>query len=89
MNILAGVTSNLYQTMTKKMKSTSLNSYQKLYNDKTMKKQSESYDDEIDKLKEKLESVQDKYYQQFSKMETALSKLNSTASSLGFGSTTS
>lgn len=89
MNILAGVTSNLYQTMTKKMKSTTLNSYQKLYNDKTMKKQSESYDDEIDKLKEKLESVQDKYYQQFSKMETALSKLNSTASSLGFGSTTS
>ena len=53
-----------------------------------MKSHDEGYDKDIKKLEEKLEAMQDKYYKQFSKMEVALSKLNSVSSSLGFGGTT-
>lgn len=88
MNILAGVTTNLYDKMKKMTKSTELHSYEKFYNDKVMKSHDEGYDKDVKKLQEKLEAMQDKYYKQFSKMEVALSKLNSVSSSLGFGGTT-
>lgn len=88
MNILAGVTTNLYDKMRKMAKSTELHGFEKFYNDKVMKSHDEGYDKDIKKLEEKLEAMQDKYYKQFSKMEVALSKLNSVSSSLGFGGTT-
>lgn len=88
MNILAGVTTNLYDKMKKMAKSTELHGFEKFYNDKVMKSHDEGYDKDIKKLEEKLEAMQDKYYKQFSKMEVALSKLNSVSSSLGFGGTT-
>ena len=40
--------------------------------------------DDIEKLQDKLTAMQDKYYDQFSKMEVAMSKVNATASQLGF-----
>lgn len=88
MNILADVTTNLYDKMKKMAKSTELHGFEKFYNDKVMKSHDEGYDKDIKKLEEKLEAMQDKYYKQFSKMEVALSKLNSVSSSLGFGGTT-
>lgn len=90
MNTLAGLSQNLYTKVGKMMRSTTLSSTQKIYNDKSMKSQISDYDDEIDSLNDKLTTIQDKYYKQFSAMEVALSKLQSTASSLGFstGSTT-
>jgi flagellar capping protein FliD len=47
---------------------------------KTAKKQISSYDTEIDGLEDKLGNLADRYYAKFSKMETALSKLNSQSS---------
>ncbi len=47
---------------------------------KTVKKQISSYDTEISNMEDKLEKLADRYYAKFSKMETALSKLNSQSS---------
>ena len=70
------------------MRSSSLNSSQTIYYDKQMKSQIDDYDDDVKKLQDKLTAMQDKYYDQFSKMEVAMSKINATASQLGFQSTT-
>lgn len=84
MNTLSEVGKKLYDRMGNMMKSSSLNSSMTLYNDKSMKKQISEYDDDISTLQEKLEDMQDRYYSQFSTMESALSKLNSISSSMGF-----
>ena len=47
------------------------------YNDKEMKSQLSDYKDEIAKWKEKLADLEDRYYSQFTAMETAMAKLNS------------
>ena len=89
MNVFAQIGTNLYNRLGKMMGTSKLSSTQTIYNDKSMKSQISDYDDEISTLQEKLKTLQDKYYKQFSNMEVALSKLQSTASSLGFNSTTS
>ncbi|MCR4717800.1 MAG: flagellar filament capping protein FliD [Lachnospiraceae bacterium] len=88
MDILSKAGQNLYDKLSNMMKTSSLSSTQTVYYDKQMKSQVEDYDDEIEKLQTKLTDMQDKYYSQFSKMEVALSKLNATASQLGFQTTT-
>lgn len=45
------------------------------YNDITLDKSIDDKDDEIDKWTEKLQDMEDKYYNQFAKMETAMAKL--------------
>jgi flagellar hook-associated protein 2 len=47
---------------------------------KTVKKQITTYDTEISSLEDKLGKLADRYYAKFSRMETALSKLNSQSS---------
>ena len=47
-----------------------------------MKSDYDSYTRKIADLEKKLQDAEDKYYKQFSKMETALSKLNSNQSYL-------
>jgi flagellar hook-associated protein 2 len=89
MNTFAQVMTKMYDKITSMSKSSTTRTYGNVYNDKTMKSQLEDYDDEIETLQDKLTTMQDKYYSQFSAMEVALSKLNSTASSLGFSSTSS
>ena len=88
MQILSNVGQNLYDKVGKMMRSSSLNSSQTIYYDKQMKSQIDDYDDDVKKLQDKLTAMQDKYYDQFSKMEVAMSKINATASQLGFQSTT-
>ncbi len=88
MNILSKAGQNLYDKLSQMLKSSSLKSTQTVYYDKQMKSQVKDYDDEIDKLQQKLTDMQDRYYDQFSKMEVALSKVNATAAQLGFQTTT-
>lgn len=76
------LTSNLYDEIGKKMKSTTLSSVYTVYNDKEMASEYSDYTDLIKKWEEKLQAQEDYYYEKFSAMETALAKLNSQTSSL-------
>lgn len=76
------LTSNLYDEIGKKMKSTTLSSVYTVYNDKEMASEYSDYTDIIKKWEEKLQQQEDYYYKKFSAMETALAKLNSQTSSL-------
>lgn len=81
-NFMQGLASNLYNSVHKKMQSSSLSSIYTVYNDKEMASEYSDYTDLIKKWEEKLQDKEDYYYKKFSSMETALSKLNSQTSSL-------
>lgn len=76
------MTTNLYNAVGDKMKATSLSSTYTVYNDKEMASEYSDYTDLIKKWEEKLTEQEDYWYDKFSAMETALSKLNSQTSSL-------
>lgn len=76
------LTSNLYDAIGTKMKSTTLSSVYTVYNDKEMASEYSDYTDIIKKWEEKLQAQEDYYYNKFTAMETALAKLNSQTSSL-------
>lgn len=76
------LTTNLYQAIDKKMKSSSLSSAYKVYNDKEMDKQMDQYEDLIKKWQDKAADQEDYYYKKFSQMEVQLSKLQSQTNSL-------
>ena len=59
------------------MESTDYRSRYKVYNDKGLQQEYDRYTDKIKEAEEKLEDLEDRYYDQFSAMETAMSKLNS------------
>ena len=80
--VVKGVATELYKTMTDKMGSSSLSSALTFYNDKQMTKLDTQYDNEIKKMKEKLQKLEDRYYAQFSAMEKAMANLNAQQSSL-------
>lgn len=82
MNVLAGLTQNLYGSLTTQMKSSTLSSALTLYNDKSMNKQISEYSDTISTMETKLTEMEDRYYKQFSAMETALAKLDSNKSAV-------
>jgi len=79
---MQGLVNNLYENMGKKMQTSSLSSVYKVYNDKEMASEYSDYTDIIKKWEEKLQKQEDYYYEKFSAMETALSKLQSQTSSL-------
>lgn len=81
-DFMQGLTSNLYNSVHKKMQTSSLSSIYTVYNDKEMASEYSDYTDLIKKWEEKLQDKEDYYYKKFSSMETALSKLNSQTSSL-------
>ncbi|MCR5099813.1 MAG: flagellar filament capping protein FliD [Butyrivibrio sp.] len=78
----SSLTSSLYSKVGDLMKSTDFSSSFTVYEDKAMKKQYDKYTTELEDAQEALTDLEDKYYDQFSAMETALSKLNSQQSSL-------
>ncbi|KAI4450960.1 hypothetical protein C823_005497 [Eubacterium plexicaudatum ASF492] len=75
--IMRSVTSNLYDNLHDKMKSTSLRSYQSIYNDKAMAQTYSDYTKKISAWEEKVTAIEDSYYKKFAAMETALAKLQS------------
>lgn len=71
---------NLYKSLDKLMGTTDYSSIYKVYNDKQMKKDYDNYTKKIKEAEKKLSDYEDRWYDKFSKMETALSKLQSNQS---------
>lgn len=82
MEVFTELTGKLYSTMTKKMSSTTLRSALTFYNDKEIAKDISNYKSDLTKLEDKLQDMEDRYYKQFSAMESAMAKMNSQSSSL-------
>lgn len=82
MQFMQNVTTNLYNAIGDKMKSTTLSSAFTIYNDKQMTTQYTDYTKLIKEWETKISDKEDYYYKKFSSMESALAKLNSTQSSL-------
>lgn len=88
MDFMKQMATNLYNAIDKQMTSTTLRSKYSIYNDKEMTTQYKNYTTTIKEWETKISDKEDYYYKKFSSMESALSKLNSQASSLSglFGS---
>lgn len=76
------LTSGLYSALDSKMKSTTLSSAYTIYNDKQMTKEYNNYTTEIKEWENKISDLEDRYYKQFSTMETQLAKMQSSTSSI-------
>lgn len=76
------LTSGLYSALDNKMKSTTMSSAYTIYNDKQMTREYNNYTKEIKEWETKISDLEDRYYKQFSTMETQLAKMQSTTSSL-------
>ncbi|MCR5733854.1 MAG: flagellar filament capping protein FliD [Lachnospiraceae bacterium] len=73
---------NMYDSFQKITRSSSTRSYGSFFDDKKVKKEYESYEGKISDWEDYVAKIEDKYYAQFSKMETAMAKLNNTQSYL-------
>jgi flagellar capping protein FliD len=82
MGFMQQLASGLYSNLDTKMKSTTMSSAYTVYNDKSMKKQVTEYTKLISDWQDKVDSMEDYYYNKFSKMESALTKLNSSSSAI-------
>ncbi len=76
------LSNNLYDNLTKKMAGTKMSSAYTVYNDKKMQSDYDEYKEKIATWEEKLEKMEESYFKKFSAMETALTKLQSSTSSL-------
>lgn len=82
-DFLKNATSSLYDSINKKMASTSLRSAYTVYNDKEMSKEYSDYTDTIKKWDEKVTKIEDSYYKKFAAMEKALTTIQGQSSALG------
>ncbi len=82
MGFFTQLTQGLYEDMGKKMTSTTLRSMYNVYNDKQMASDIKDYEDDVKYWENYLDELEEKYYKQFSAMETALAKLQSSSSAL-------
>lgn len=74
---------SLYEKTTDLMKSVDgYSSAFTVYDDKKMQSDYEDYNSKIKKLEDKLTAYEDKWYSKFSKMETAMAKMQSNASAI-------
>lgn len=76
------LSTSVYNDLTKRMASSSVSSIYTIYNDKQMSSEYSDYKDKVSKWQKKLEYYEEFYYKKFSAMEKALSKLQSSTSSL-------
>ena len=70
-----GIGEQLYESLGKSMSRTSTSRSLTFYDDITMEEQMKDYEDEVDKWAEKLKKIEDKYYDQFAAMESAMAAL--------------
>ncbi|MDE7233310.1 MAG: flagellar filament capping protein FliD, partial [Lachnospiraceae bacterium] len=82
MDFFTKLTDTLHNTLQDKMSATKMSSAMTFYNDKKMKEDYNDYTDKIKKQEDKLNAYIDNWYAKFSKMETALAKLESKNNSL-------
>lgn len=81
--VLSGISKNLYDELNSKMRSIpNVRTIYHFENDKLMENQQTEYKKKIVELEDKLTAMEDKYYKQFSAMETALAKLQSQTNAL-------
>lgn len=76
------MSSKLYDTLSKKMASSSLSSAFTIYNDKQMSSQYSDYKSKVEDWEERIEKYEQDYAKKFAAMESALSKLQSQSNSL-------
>ena len=82
-SFFSGLFKNLYTKMSDLSKSVEgYRSYGNFYDDKKMTSDYNDYKTKISELEEKLNDYEDKWYSKFSKMETALAKLQSNSSAV-------
>ena len=79
---LKQLTTGLYNDLDAKMKSTSVKSVYTVYNDKEMEKEQQNYSKLIKQWEDRVKDMEDSYYKKFSKMESALAKLQNSSSSI-------
>jgi flagellar hook-associated protein 2 len=82
MEVFTKLTGELYSKMQEDMKSTSLSSALTFYNDKEIKGTIDDYKQELADMEDRLTDMENRYYRQFTAMETAMSKMNSQSSSI-------
>lgn len=73
---------NLYDKLSGLMRGTEYSSAFTLYDDKLMKEEYNDYTTQIKKQEQLITDYEDRYYREFSRMETALSKINSQQSAI-------
>ena len=81
-DFFVGLSRNMYAEMTDRMARTEYSSAYTAYEDVKMKKEYDDYTAKIKELEKKLSDYEDKWYQKFAQMETALAKLQSSASAV-------
>ncbi len=82
-SFFTGLSRNLYEKMTDMSKSVNgYRSFGSFYDDKKMKSDYDDYTSKIKEMEAKLNAYEDKWYAKFSKMETALAKMQSNASAV-------
>lgn len=74
---LSQIMSKFYNTLTEKMSVSSISSALTFYNDKQIKSQTDEYDKQLKNWDRKLQDMEDRYYKQFSAMESSMAKLQS------------
>lgn len=82
MGFMQKLMGSLYENIDQKMKSTELSSAYKVYNDKEMDKEATRIEQMIKKWEDKISDKEEYYYDKFTQMEVALSKLQSQTSSI-------
>ena len=70
-----GIGEQLYDSLTKSMARTSTSRSLTFYDDISMEEQMKDYEDDVEKWQEKLQKIEDKYYDQFAAMESAMAAL--------------
>ena len=81
-NFFQKLSNDLYDTLTNKMKGSTLSSAYTVYNDKQMKTDYNAYKTKISDLEDYLKQKEDYWYKKFSAMESALSKMQSSTQNL-------
>jgi flagellar hook-associated protein 2 len=73
---------NMYDSLYQSMRSTDYSSIYKVYDDKRLQTEYDDYTTKISEAEDALNDYEDRWYSKFSSMETALSKLNTTQSTI-------
>ena len=68
---------NMYSKINEFTKSSDTRSFGSFYDDKQMKSDISKYEKKVSQWDDYVKSIEDRYYKQFSKMESAMTKLNS------------
>ena len=81
-DFFVGLSRNMYSELTSRMAKTEYSSSYTIYEDVRMKQEYDSYTSKIKDLEKKLADYEDKWYQKFAQMETAMSKMQSSVSAV-------